>query len=149
MDINGLNGILYLVHKGRENYEQALKKCAEETGLSKQEVEVLFVFYNSNNCKRACDIVSCRGLSKAYVSKALANLTKKGLVTMETESDRRYQKILLTDSAFKIVLQIRQAIEESIASLTAGISKEDLKIFMKVIQEMTFNVQKEGKEKNV
>ena len=68
---------------------------------------------------------------------------------METESDRRYQKILLTDSAFKIVLQIRQAIEESIASLTAGISKEDLKVFMKVIQEMTFNVQKEGKEKNV
>ncbi len=137
--------LLYIVKKGREHYNRTLKECAKATGLTKQEVDILLFLENHASCNRACDIVNNRGLSKAYVSKALASLVKKGLVSIETEKDdRRYQHISLSKKSEKVISYVRQRGKDMIFSLTKEIPESDLHVFMQVIEKMVFNIEKEG-----
>ncbi len=140
-----LDKLIYIVYRGKENYEMTLKQCAQETGLTKQEVDILLFLSRNDSEQRACDIVDHRRLSKSYVSKALSSLARKQLVKVEVDNqDHRYQKILLTEKSKKIISYMISKKEEAISKITSEISPADMQIFMKVVGQMALNIEKEG-----
>lgn len=149
MNEESMGKILYIASKGRERYYKTLKECSKEKGISKQEIDVLlFLDIHSSDC--ACDVVSERGLSKAYVSKAISELQKDHLITVKTDlNDRRYQHIILEKGAREIIDYMREKQKKMIKELTSGIPDQDLAIFFDVATQMISNLKIKESEKNV
>lgn len=149
MTEESIGKILYVAKKGRERYYKTLEECSKEKGISKQEIDVLlFLAANSFNC--ACDIVNERGLSKAYVSKAISKLQEDHLITVQTDSsDRRYQHIELTENAKEIIAYMREKQKKLIKDLSFNIPEEDFAVFLRVVNQMISNFKKKESEKNV
>lgn len=149
MTEESIGKILYIAKKGRERYYKTLEECSKEKGISKQEIDVLlFLDANSFNC--ACDIVNERGLSKAYVSKAISKLQEDYLITIQTDSsDRRYQHIELTENGKNIIAYMREKQKKLIKDLSGNISEEDFAAFLKVADQMISNLKIKGSEKDV
>ena len=56
-------------------------------------------------------------------------------------SDGRYKKLVLTEQTLAIQDDITERISEYMHSIFVGISEDDLKIFAKVIMQMTENTK--------
>ncbi len=150
MDGKNIAKILYIAKKGREGYDHAIEQCAKKLGISKQEVDVLLFLEYHESCDRACDMVEDRGFSKAYVSKAISRLIEKGLVSVETDKkDRRYQHVILNEESKKIISDMKCIEQEASQKLMEGVSKEELKNFMNVIEKMVSNIKKDRSEQDV
>ncbi len=133
--------MLFFSKMSKELYDSMIEKEAKRCGISRQEAHVLLFF--SNNCEfsSAKDAVIYRGFSKSYVSKALSILEKRGFVKIENDdNDRRYQHIIINDSAKGILEQLRAVQKEYFLILKEGISEEDFLVHVKVIDKIADNV---------
>lgn len=124
-----------------EIYEQIIKKEADALGLTKPEADVLLFFANNPEFHSAVDAARFRGVSKAYVSKALVRLADKGLITARTdENDRRFQKIFVTDKADPIVYKLQDAQQQFAQVITRYLSEEKKKTLIGLVPILLENV---------
>ena len=76
------------------------------------------------------------------VTSLISNLERNGYLRRESlESDGRYKKLVLTEQTLAIQDDITERISEYMHSIFVGISEDDLKIFAKVIMQMTENTK--------
>ena len=150
MNEEAIGRLLYIANIGKEKYHETLKECSEKLGIARQEVDVLLFLNTHPLYNRACDVVNFRGLSKAYVSKALNSLLQNGFIRMELDSkDRRYQHIILEKKAEEIISYMRMKRRKMFESLIEGIPEEEMNIFFKVAELMIYNLKKEEGGKSV
>ena len=72
----------------------------------------------------------------------ISNLERNGYLRRESlDSDRRYKKLVLTAQTLAIKDDITSRINEYMHSMFVGISEDDLKVFEKVIMQMTANTK--------
>lgn len=124
-------------------YNRLATKAAEESGITRPEGDILIFLRNNPEHNTAKDIVRLKGVSKAYVSKAVEPLLQKGLIQIKVDSiDRRCQHLSLTDQATPIVEIFHQMQKEFINKITIGIDTEDLNILWKVTAQFSENALK-------
>ena len=76
------------------------------------------------------------------VTSLISNLERNGYLRRESlASDGRYKKLVLTEQTLAIQDDITERISEYMHSIFVGISEDDLKIFDKVIMQMTENTR--------
>lgn len=76
------------------------------------------------------------------VTSLISNLERNGYLRRESlESDGRYKKLMLTEQTLAIQDDITERIGEYMQSIFVGITEDDLKIFEKVIMQMTENTK--------
>ena len=76
------------------------------------------------------------------VTSLISNLERNGYLRRESlASDGRYKKLVLTEQTLAIQDDITERISEYMHSIFIGISEDDLKIFAKVIMQMTENTK--------
>ena len=76
------------------------------------------------------------------VTSLISNLERNGYLRRESlASDGRYKKLVLTEQTLAIQDDITERISEYMHSIFVGISEDDLKIFAKVIMQMTENTK--------
>ena len=76
------------------------------------------------------------------VTSLISNLERNGYLRRESlASDGRYKKLVLTEQTLAIQDDITERISEYMHSIFVGISEDDLKIFEKVIMQMTENTR--------
>ena len=76
------------------------------------------------------------------VTSLISNLERNGYLRRESlASDGRYKKLVLTEQTLAIQDDITERISEYMHSIFVGISEDDLKIFEKVIMQMTENTK--------
>ena len=76
------------------------------------------------------------------ITSLISNLERNGYLRRESlESDGRYKKLVLTEQTLAIQDDITKRIGEYMHSIFVGISEDDLKIFEKVIMQMTENTK--------
>ncbi len=81
---------------------------------------------------------------KNSVTKFIDALESKGLVMRVADvSDRRQNKIHLTQKAVDIKLKVTEIAVESTDIIIKDISKEDLETFIKVLNKMSDNISKD------
>lgn len=76
------------------------------------------------------------------VTSLISNLERNGYLRRESlASDGRYKKLVMTEQTLAIQDDITERIREYMHSIFVGISEDDLKIFQKVIMQMTENTK--------
>ncbi|MEG2174911.1 MAG: helix-turn-helix domain-containing protein, partial [Oscillospiraceae bacterium] len=91
-----------------EIYDRMIARTAAECGISKPEADVLMFLANHPVFDAARDVAIYRGVSKAYVSKAVERLLAGGLLSSETgHMDRRFQHLHVNDTAWPCVEKLR------------------------------------------
>ena len=141
MDGRSNSKMLYFLKISRDYYERLIEEKAIECGISKQEADLLLFFSNNLEFDRACDAVNYRGFSKAYVSKALSLLSKRGFIEVcYDEFDKRYQRIVILDSANEIINELKGVQSRFYQCLHKGISKKDFETYLSVVDKIAQNV---------
>jgi len=150
MKKNSFSQILYLTKRAHPFFESRMGAITNQIGLTPQEGHILLFLANNPDCNHACDAVVYRGLSKSYVSKALTSLSKKGLIVFQEDtSDHRYQKIVFTETAQEKVKVLQEGQKALFKELIQGLSKEDLDVCKKVLDQIFQNFIKLEEETNV
>lgn len=126
-----------------ELYHSLIEEAAQNCGLTLPEAEVLVFFHNHPGCDAAVDAVRLRGFSKAYVSKAVELLQRRGLITVcPDEKDRRYQHICFTPQADAARTQLRAAQLAYSDLLRQGISPQEEALLEALFQRIAENVER-------
>lgn len=142
--------LLYLTKRAHPVFQKRMEPLAKTIGLTPQEGQILLFLANHPNFSHACDAVMYRGLSKSYVSKALASLLKKGYILFQEDGrDRRYQKIILTKDAKAKVRVLQTGQKALFQELIEGLPKEDLDTCKSVLHQMFQNFTKIEEDMNV
>lgn len=87
------------------------------------------------------DIEEFLEIKPSSVNSLINNLERNGYLYRESiADDGRYKKLVLTDKTLAIKDEIVDRIDDYMKSMFVGIADEDLKIFERVIQQMTSNI---------
>ncbi|MEG1557391.1 MAG: MarR family winged helix-turn-helix transcriptional regulator [Oscillospiraceae bacterium] len=125
-----------------ELYSKLLDAAAEEHKLTKPEAAILIFLKNNPDFDTARDIAKYRGLSKAYVSKAVDHLLQKSLITVVTDKvDRRLQRLKLTAKAQLPADRLRQVQIHFVDMITRGISEQEKSIFVSSMEKISSNAE--------
>lgn len=151
-DVNKIMKSLIVGKYIHEKYTEMISNCAKKFNISKCEADILLFFYNNKKYCNAKDVVKLRHVSKSYVSKAISMLLKKGYIKIiPDDKDKRYQEIVVDDSAIKIVRYLKSIQLEFKKSLRKNINENDEKIFFKVLDQIENNIldMEEEYDKNI
>ena len=122
-------------------YEEHFAAAAAQCGLSKPEADVLIFLANNPEYHTARDVAIYRGLSKAYVSRAVDQLQRRGFLQVETQAeDRRFQNLLLKEAAARPAQSLQDAQERFFTWLTQGIPAESAQIALDVMDQLMKNI---------
>ncbi len=126
-----------------EMFSKKIESAADECSLSKPEADMLLFFANNPSFHSAADAAKYRGVSKAYVSKALTQLLDKGYISTEVDAnDRRCQKIAVTEKAAKAVTVLRSAQEGFARMLTVNMSESERDEMLRLMEKMMDGIEK-------
>lgn len=88
------------------------------------------------------DLEEFLGIKGSSITSLISNLERNGYLRRESlASDGRYKKLVLTEQTLAIQDDIKSRINEYMHSIFVGISEDDLKVFEKVIMQMTENTK--------
>lgn len=137
-----LTGMIKYSRAIRLTYDEAIARTAVECELTRPEADVLLFLRNNPTLNTARDVAYYRGFSKAYVSKAVEPLMRKGLISMRAdENDRRRQLLTITGGA-EIAERLRAAQLDFWHRLTQDIPQSNLDTFMDVNRAMCENAMR-------
>lgn len=135
-----LSKVFYLTKKVHSFFDEKLGIVASSLNLSMPEAHVLLFLSNNPECNHACDAVLKRGLSKAYVSKAITSLIEKDYIEYKIdESDKRYQHIVLKETVKDKVKILQMEQVKLINALKANITKDEFNTCINVIDKIYDN----------
>ncbi len=123
-------------------HNHIMSVASEKLGISKPEADILCFLANNPGLNTGKDIAEYRGLSKAYISKAVELLIEKELLLAAvSKADRRYQHLSLTNSALPMADFLLQTQRDFLKVMFANISKEEERILWQIMQKAADNIQ--------
>lgn len=123
-------------------YDNALTKAAKNCDISRQEADILLFLATHPKLDTARDISKYRGLSKAYVSKALDTLVKRGFVSLAVDTqDRRCQHIYLSHHADDIIECLLLAQKQVQDHFFEGLNEEQIQFLFEIMEQLIENNQ--------
>lgn len=121
--------------------ERLLNKELVEFGITYTQATVIgYLKRNENNeiCQK--DIEFNLGLTTPTVCSILTRMKEKDMVYIQnSESDRRYKRVLLTPKALEMAEDISSRIEQITKSLFAGITTDEQSLLDEIIKKIIRN----------
>lgn len=125
-------------------YENMYSRFMEEYDLTQNEIDVLLFLWKNEKYDTARDIAEYHHLSRSLISKSVDSLSRKDLLfIVQDQEDRRFIHLKLSPNAKGIVSKLYKIEKEFYKSLQKGISQEELKVFLSVLQKIRKNIRKE------
>ncbi len=126
-----------------QTMEKNLNKDLETIDLTSTQAHVLIYLYkNKDNVVNQRDIERKFALTNPTVNGILNRLENKNFIKrVVSDIDARNRKIILTDKSISLIKEMQRSAKKMENKMIAGISKEDLAIFYKVIKKIANNVQ--------
>lgn len=135
LDIVSLNTI------ASKLYENVCRPICRKYDLNQTCFDVILFLANNPSHNTARDLCELRGIRTGNASVAIETLAKRGFLTRSQDSsDRRIQRLILTDLADPVTEEGRLAQEEFGTLLNAGISHADLEQAWYVLQKIQQNI---------
>jgi DNA-binding MarR family transcriptional regulator len=126
---------------------QKMTPTRKKYKLTKMDTHALLFFSVEEHPPTASEFSRYGSYSKSNVSKALLDLSKKKLVTMESnKDDRRYQEIQLTEEGKIVAKELRESIDPIINKLSDGITPEQRKVMFSIMARLRDNMSEVMKE---
>ena len=128
-------------------YEAFCAPVCKKYHLNQSDLDLLLFVANNPAHNTAKDICGIRGIKKAIVSVTTERLVQKGLVTRGMdESDRRIQRLFLTEKCSPVIAAGREMQEKFFSSVTSGLTAEELRMYQMVsekIRQKIISMEKE------
>ena len=126
-----------------QTMERNLNKDLENIDLTSMQAHVLIYLYkNKNNVVNQRDIERKFELTNPTVNGILNRLENKGFVKrVVSQVDARNKEIKITDKSTFLISEMKKSAKNMENKMIAGIEKEDLNVFYKVIKKIFNNVQ--------
>jgi len=91
------------------------------------------------------DIEEVFSVRRSTVSRVVTLMEQKGLIVRESvDGDARLKRLVLTDKAWEIHRTIESELSAVESEIVAGISEEEMTVFMNVVQKMMNNLGEDG-----
>lgn len=118
--------------------DQLLNETAASWQISPPEVRILLFLSCSPQSDTAKDVTFHCGMSKASVSGNVLKLVTRGLLTAEMDlSDRRFQRLTLTEQAEPVIDAVQNAACRLQEEALGPLSPEDRAQFIKLLLNIT------------
>ena len=123
--------------------EKSLNKDLENIDLTSMQAHVLIYLYkNRNNIINQRDIERKFSLTNPTVNGILNRLENKGFIKrVISVNDARNKEIKITDKSISLITKMKKSAKNMENKMVAGIEKDELDIFYKVIKKISNNVQ--------
>ena len=137
MDDSTLALLRFLSHATRL-LDQLLSETAAAWQISLPEVRILLFLSCVPALDTARDVALHCGMSKASVSGNVLKLVPRGLLTAEMDlSDRRFQRLALTEQAEPVADAIREAVGRFREEILAPLAPEERALFLRLLAPIT------------
>ena len=137
MDDSTLALLRFLSHATRL-LDQLLSETAAAWQISLPEVRILLFLSCVPALDTARDVALHCGMSKASVSGNVLKLVTRGLLTAEMDlSDRRFQRLALTEQAEPVADAIRDAVGRFREEILAPLAPEERALFLRLLAPIT------------
>lgn len=141
---NNFGKLLYFFKKTHDEFEKEINNRAKKLNLTKQEAEILLIL-STQKYKYNCELVKGRGYSKSYFSKGVKSLIEKKLISFKKdENDKRFQHIIINESAAKEINELKNMQKERYANLKKGITEDELSQFYLIVDKMLKNMKEDN-----
>ncbi len=125
-----------IIRTSRQMINEGLRSLT----LSSSEGNILLHLFTCDSEVRQEDIVGQLDISKPAVSRAVRSLEKKGYIERSKDTlDRRATRILLTEKARKIRLEIEGIYNEAYLTAARGVSEEEIAFFVTLFGRVSDN----------
>ncbi len=111
----------------RRVYANEINARLKDQNFSPNEISILILLSNNPSINTGNELRMVLGVSKGLVSRSLDSLAARGLIQcMKDSSDKRIQRILLTQEAAPLIDHLMEEITEMNEELLADISQEEI-----------------------
>jgi len=127
----------------KKTYDKMWTDVRKEYELTQNEIIVLLLLKNNPDLDTSADIAEYCSLSRSLVCKSVEELMKNGYLLVKTDrKDRRYQHLILTSNADKVLSKLQQMRERLWSIQKEGITEEEIDAFYLVLLKMRRNLEK-------
>lgn len=127
----------------KKMYDNSYDDLRKKYGLTMNEIMLLLYLDKHKMKNTAKEIVDDLMTTKSHISKSIDSLTKDNIIIrIQDEYDRKVIRLFINKNADYILNDLRQREKLITDSLTKGISKENIKIFESVLEQMQKNCLK-------
>ena len=135
---SGTLALLQFLSRTSRLLDQLLNETAVSWQISPPEVRILPFLSCSPQSDTAKDVAFHCGMSKASVSGNVLKLVTRGLLTAEMDlSDRRFQRLTLTEQAEPVIDAVQNAACRLQEEALGPLSPEDRAQFIKLLLNIT------------
>ena len=135
---SGTLALLQFLSRTSRLLDQLLNETAASWQISPPEVRILLFLSCSPQSDTAKDVAFHCGMSKASVSGNVLKLVTRGLLTAEMDlSDRRFQRLTLTEQAEPVIDAVQNAASRLQEEALGPLSPEDRAQFIKLLLNIT------------
>ena len=135
---SGTLALLQFLSRTSRLLDQLLNETAASWQISPPEVRILLFLSCSPQSDTAKDVAFHCGMSKASVSGNVLKLVTRGLLTAEMDlSDRRFQRLTLTEQAEPVIDAVQNAACRLQEEALSPLSPEDRAQFIKLLLNIT------------
>lgn len=135
---SGTLALLQFLSRTSRLLDHLLNETAASWQISPPEVRILLFLSCSPQSDTAKDVAFHCGMSKASVSGNVLKLVTRGLLTAEMDlSDRRFQRLTLTEQAEPVIDAVQNAACRLQEEALGPLSPEDRAQFIKLLLNIT------------
>ena len=112
----------------RKVYAKAFTESFLQENFSPNEVDILIFLARNPSLNTGKDLSVCLDVSKGLICRSVDSLIKKGLLSAgDDETDRRIQRLVLTEKADPVVQEIFQVNQEIFQDILRDIPEEEIR----------------------
>lgn len=136
-----------LMRKTNTVYEKYFETMVRKNGMNSTSFQVLMFFADNPEYNTARDLCRMRSMKTGIVSVAIEQLTVAGLLERKNDpSDRRIQRLYLTEQALPVVEEGRALRQRFFQRLQQGMTEEEFKIYFELTMKLQSTVEEMAQE---
>lgn len=118
-------------------YQRFCQSVIRDWGLNPTSFQVIMFLANNPQYNTARDLCRMRGIKTGIASVAIEQLIQMGYLERKTDAtDRRIQRLYVTDSANELVRQGREVQEEYAQAVAGALDEGELETYLRLSEKI-------------
>lgn len=123
-------------------FDESFKNIKKKYELTTNEILFLLQLDRNERNNSASEIVDELMITKSHLSKSIDSLYKRGYIEkMVDEGDKKIVRLFISSSCHELINELKKIEKEMYKKVVAGINKDDLIVFERVLKQIQNNFE--------